>query len=469
MVFSSTVFLFIFLPFVLILYFSVPSAWKNSALLFASLLFYFYGESYLTAILVFYIVFNYYISCEIVSRCLLQRRIFVFVGVSVDIGILIYFKYTNLLWGSLHDALLQKVDIGAAPEVLLPIGISFFAFQAISYLLDVNAGRARPPERLIDFGMYKAAFPQLIAGPIVRYTDIQDRIQNRLVKLDDLYAGSIRFCIGLGKKVVIADQIGTLADKVFQTPAGDLSTGAAWAGVLAYSMQIYFDFSGYSDMAIGLGRVFGFKYPENFNQPYRSENVTEFWRRWHMTLSRWFRDYLYIPLGGNKKGTVRTAVNLVLVFALCGLWHGAAWRFLVWGLFHGVMLSIERVTFTLWAWRPSGWLGRISTFLLVTIGWVFFRSQDLSYARNFLQTMFSLKSTGALNLELIYASISSEILAAAVAAFAISFIPKETATRFISTGVYATIAQSVLALAAIIYASSKIVLLGFNPFIYFQF
>src|SRR5262249_31216673 len=279
------------------------------------------------------------------------------------------------------------LQIGKPPSIELPIGISFFTFQAISYVADIYTGRIVPVRRFIDFLAYHLLFPQLIAGPIVRYVEIEKELYDRRGSLGDFADGLHRCCLGLGKKLILADIMGVVADSVFSLPTNELTTGVAWFGALAYTLQIYFDFSGYSDMAIGLGRMLGFRFPENFNQPYRSQSITEFWRRWHMTLSRWFRDYLYIPLGGNRAGPIRTYANLLIVFVLCGLWHGAAYTFLLWGLFHGALLVIERLAQNRFGWKPTGLGGWALTLLLVMIGWVLFRAPTAGAAVDFLKAM----------------------------------------------------------------------------------
>lgn len=468
MVFSSSIFLFVFFPAFFILYYIVPKKWRNWTLFIGSMAFYFYGEGLMSAVLIFYIVFNWYVSLHIVSSSGKKRSYIVGLGIMTDVIMLLYYKYTVLLWDVLVRATfsLDLPDPGAAPSVILPIGISFFAFQSISYLLDVHHGRTIPPS-LVDFGTYKAAFPQLIAGPIVRYVDVQDRIVERPITIDDVFEGFLRFSRGLAKKILIADTLARLADQSFGTQSGMLSVEAAWIGLLAYTFQIYFDFSGYSDMAIGMGRMLGFRYPENFDQPYLAQNVTEFWRRWHMSLSTWFRDYVYIPLGGNRKGIVRTGVNLLLVFALCGLWHGAAWRFLVWGLWHGLLLSIERVLQN-FGIVLAGLPSRIVTFFLVALGWVFFRANDLDHAREYLSVLFG--RTGVTPLAFDWTlMVGNEATGAFIVATLMAFVPRTTLKWLNAGSVLTPVMQGALALLAVAVSASTISRLGFNPFIYFQF
>jgi len=283
------------------------------------------------------------------------------------------------------------IDLSGWEAVALPIGISFFTFQKLSYTIDVYRGRCKAMANLVDFAMYVALFPQLVAGPIVRFRDIRDQINRREESWQDFYAGAIRFCWGLGKKVILADTCGRIADLIFGLPSGALDTKSSWLGALAYTLQIYLDFSAYSDMAIGLGMLFGFRFLENFNRPYSAVSLTDFWRRWHISLSSWFRDYLYIPLGGSRRGTARTYLNLTIVFLLCGLWHGANWTFVIWGAYHGLFLVIERITGLRWVADDRFYaLRRVATLLLVVCGWVIFRCDHLDLAARFFTAMFTL-------------------------------------------------------------------------------
>jgi alginate O-acetyltransferase complex protein AlgI len=387
MVFSSNLFLFVFLPAFLAVLLLTPARFRNAFILFASFVFYAAGSGQLIWILAFSIVWNHLFAHAIAKK---RSRLILGLGVGVNLGLLGYFKYANFFWFEISSSLATMgitVDQSVL-SIVLPIGISFFTFQATSYLIDVYRKVVAPAASLVGFGMYLANFPQLIAGPIVRYATIEKNIHHRPISLAGFNEGIYRFAIGLGKKILLADPLGELADQVFALPANELTTPLAWLGVSAYTLQIYFDFSGYSDMAIGLGRMMGFKFPENFDQPYRSRSITEFWRRWHMTLSSWFRDYLYIPLGGNRHGRSRTYFNLFLVFLVCGLWHGAAYTFIAWGLFHGVLLTIERILYNTRGIRPSGMPGFVLTLFLVMLGWVLFRSETLGAAWVYLSALF---------------------------------------------------------------------------------
>jgi len=392
MVFSSSVFLFLFLPLTLIAYYLLPRGLRNGFLLAASLLFYAWGEVYYVYIILLSILLNY--GCgrllEWADRGEGRERGWILAGgIAVNLALLVYFKYVNFLLDQINRLLAEwgAGGIDFTP-VHLPLGISFFTFQAISYLVDVYRRETTAQRNLFDAALYIALFPQLIAGPIVRYHDVADQIRTRHRESVDLFASGIqRFVFGLAKKMLIANPLGEVADQIMDMPAADLTTGVAWLGIICYGLQIYFDFSAYSDMAIGLGRMFGFRFLENFNYPYVSQSIQEFWRRWHISLSTWFRDYLYIPLGGNRKGPWRTYFNLALIFILCGLWHGANWNFLVWGLLHGSYLVIERLGLARliagW-WRP---LRHFYTLLLVTVAWVFFRIEEFEPALAFLAAM----------------------------------------------------------------------------------
>jgi alginate O-acetyltransferase complex protein AlgI len=393
-VFSSTIFLFLFLPLALAAYFMAPASAKNAVLLCASLLFYAWGEGWLVLLLLGSTAFNHVIAGLIAQQVDRSRAIaFLGVGVFLNLALLGYYKYANFL--AANFGLLSE-SVGFSPiamdHISLPIGISFFTFQSISYLIDIHRGAAEPPRKFVDTALYISLFPQLIAGPIVRYHDVAKQLRNRRVTLDLFSDGVRRFIIGLGKKVLIANPLGFTADQIFAIPGDELTWEISWLGILCYTLQIYFDFSGYSDMAIGLGKMFGFRFLENFNYPYIARSIRDFWRRWHISLSNWFRDYLYVPLGGNKAGQGRLYANLVIVFLLCGLWHGASWTFVVWGLYHGFFLVLERLGLDRIInrlWRP---LQHLYMLLVVMVGWVFFRSDDFQYAGKYLSAMFGMGS-----------------------------------------------------------------------------
>ena len=389
MVFSSIAFLFFFLPAVLIVYYVVPRPGRNAVLLLASLLFYAWGTGALVLVLVASISLNYVLGLALERAREAHHRSQAFwllaIAVAVNVGLLAWFKYAGFTASQLSALLGFVGSTASLPilDILLPIGISFYTFHSLSYLIDVSRGVARHLTSWIDFALYISFFPQLVAGPIVRFHEIRDQLVLRQERRDLFAIGVYRFAHGLAKKVLIADSIAPLADAAFSTPTTDLGTLAALIGVIAYTIQLYFDFSGYSDMAIGLAHMFGIRLPENFDRPYSSRSITEFWRRWHMSLSRWFRDYLYIPLGGNRGSAITTYRNLIIVFLVTGIWHGANWTFLVWGAYHGTLLLLER-RFGFGRGATSPGVGAwASTLTLVTLGWILFRSPDLAYAAGY--------------------------------------------------------------------------------------
>jgi alginate O-acetyltransferase complex protein AlgI len=388
MLFSSPVFLFLFLPLVLAVYAITPRAWRNGLLFIASLVFYAWDRPEIALVMLASIAANWVFGLWVEASRGSGSRLAVGVSVAANLALLAFFKYWNFLWDNLQ-ALAPGIERFPATPVALPIGVSFFTFQAMSYVIDVHRGDVKASRNPIDFGMYKSLFPQLIAGPIVRYRDVAAQIVERTTSTAGFARGARRFILGLAKKMLVANVLAEVADKIFGLDPHSLDAGTAWLGTICYTAQIYFDFSGYSDMAIGLGHMLGFRFLENFDFPYVSRSVTEFWRRWHISLSSWFRDYLYVPLGGNRAGAGRTYANLLAVFFLCGLWHGAAWNFVVWGLFHGAFLVLERLV------RgerrgESSWIGLPYTLVVAMVGWVFFRAPTLGQAWVHLQAMFGL-------------------------------------------------------------------------------
>jgi len=382
MVFSSLVFLCIFFPIVLILHQAIPNRTvRNVLLAAASLVFYAFGEPVYVFLMIGSSLLNYLLALLIEKHHL---KPLLGAAVVINISLLVLFKYTGFLITNLNALTGLSIPV---PVIRLPIGISFYTFQALSYVIDVWRGDVPVQKNYGKVLLYISFFPQLIAGPIVRYKDIEKEIEDRTVTMRQTAFGLRRFIGGLGKKVLIADAMGAAADFVFNQGAGELNILSAWIGAIAYLMQIYFDFSAYSDMAIGLGKMFGFHFKENFRYPYRAANMQDFWRRWHISLSSWFRDYVYIPLGGNRKGTARTALNRMIVFFLTGLWHGANWTFVVWGLFHGSFLLLESVFPKIQ--KMPRFLGHVYTLLAVTIGFVIFRADTLPEAFLYVGRMFS--------------------------------------------------------------------------------
>jgi alginate O-acetyltransferase complex protein AlgI len=392
MVFSSPVFLFLYLPFILFGYFIVPRRLRNSLLLIASLFFYVWGEKLFVVVLLSSITLNYLFGL-LIDRVQGKRAagLAIALAVFVNLGLLGTFKYANFLVDNLNVMLaqlhLRALNIG---HVHLPLGISFFTFHALSYVLDVYRREVPALKNPINFALYISFFPQSIAGPIVRYNDVAKQLVYRVVTLEGFAEGVRRFIIGLAKKMIIANNVALTADSIFGLPNHELTSGLAWLAVICYTMQIYFDFSGYSDMAIGLAKMFGFQFRENFNYPYIACSITEFWRRWHISLSTWYRDYLYIPMGGSRGSTGRTYFNLVTVFFLCGLWHGASWTFVLWGLFHGAFLVIERMGLGRLLERTWAPVRHAYTLLVVMVGWVLFKAVSLPQALAFLGAMVGL-------------------------------------------------------------------------------
>ncbi len=381
MVFSSLVFLFAFLPVTLVLYYIVKDVtWKNVILLVASLLFYAWGEPVYVVLMIISILFNYYIGRDIENDRKKSTLIF---GVVVNLLILGYFKYSGMLVETFNGITGLSIK---THSLALPIGISFYTFQAMSYIIDVYRGDSKAQKGIIPFAVYITMFPQLIAGPIVRYEDIDKQLTVRRFSRNDFAEGVVIFIKGLGKKVILANCIGSLHDQILALDSMPAVT--AWVGAIAYTLQIFNDFSGYSDMAIGLGKMLGFNFPMNFDRPYSSLSVTEFWRRWHISLSTWFKEYVYIPLGGNRKGIARQILNLLIVWSLTGLWHGAAWNFVAWGLYYGILLILEKFVLKKLLEKIPKAVRWLMTFVIVVIGWVFFFSSSLSQAVGYLGKMF---------------------------------------------------------------------------------
>ncbi|MCD6069247.1 MAG: rane bound O-acyl transferase family protein [Bacteroidetes bacterium] len=399
MIFSSSLFLVYFLPVFLAIYFIAQPKHRNATLLIASILFYSWGAPLFIFVILGTTTLDFYLVRLLsAAQALRSKRLFLILSLSLNVGLLFYFKYCNFFVENMNAIL---ASFGAKEvewtKVVLPIGISFYTFESITYVVDVYRGLHKPLRNFWQYQMYILLFPKLIAGPIIRYHEISDQIEDRSANdtLDNKISGFVRFATGLAKKVLVANVLAAQADEIFKIPVAEISSSMAWIGMLAYTFQIYFDFSGYSDMAIGIGRMIGFKFPENFDNPYISGSITEFWRRWHMTLGNWMKNYLYIPLGGNRvNSNFKLYFNLWLVFLASGLWHGAAWTFIFWGVYHGFFLIIERM-FLLNVYKKTGKLPAILlTFLFVAIGWVFFRAETFGEAWTFVGKLFSSKTTG---------------------------------------------------------------------------
>ncbi|HEX2570505.1 MAG TPA: MBOAT family protein [Polyangia bacterium] len=469
MVFSSPLFLFLFLPLVLAVDAVAPQALRNAFLLLASLAFYAWGEHELVLLLVASILLNWGLGLAVarLERPGL-RRLALTAAVLLNIGALVYFKYTSFLAANL-DALLLRLHrppLALAP-VHLPIGISFVTFEALSYVIDVYRREVPAQRDPIRVGLYISVFPHLVAGPILRYGDLAAALAHRPRDGRRFASGVERFILGFAKKILIANTVGAVADRVFALPAGELGLGAAWLGAVTYALQIYFDFSGYSDMAIGLGRLVGFELVENFDYPYTATSIQDFWRRWHISLSRWFRDYLYIPLGGNRHGPLRTGLHLVLVFLLCGLWHGASWNFVLWGLYHGTFLVLERTGWGRLLERAPTGLRRLYALLVVMVGWVPFRAATLDTTLHFLKGLCGLGNPSG-----DVAHAASLIGTEERLALLLGLVGAAPVWRRLGRHLTETRASSSAAavhVALFLLALSYMATSTYNPFIYFRF
>ena len=476
MLFSSTIFLFVFLPLFLGLYFALPGVrLRNALTLVASLFFYAWGEAGYVLILVASIAFNYVLGLWIErKRGEPTGRRLLALAVVLNLGLLAAFKYANFLADNLNILLtgLGFAPIEVAP-IPLPIGISFFTFQAITYVVDIHRRQAPAQGDPFRVALYISLFPQLIAGPIVRYRQIADQLESRRVELSEIAEGIRRFIVGLAKKVLIANTLAVPADRIFAIPGGELEPAVAWLGLVCFSFQIYFDFAGYSDMAIGLGRCLGFRFPENFNWPLLSRSMREFWRRWHMSLSAFFRDYLYIPLGGNRNGPLRTGLNLITVFFLCGLWHGAHWNFVVWGLIHGAFLAAERLPIGARLEAAPRAVQSVYTLAVVILAWVFFRTDDLGHAGVFFTALAGLGEggSGAHPLALYLNGQVLFVLGIAALSASPQFERAWRALALRAAGPGLTLETlRLVALAGMLILCSMSLAMGtHNPFIYFRF
>jgi len=477
-VFSSEVFLFGFLPLALALYVAVPGAWlKNLALVALSLAFYAWGEGRFVALVLGSALVNYgfaLVLWRLPGEATRARRLVLAVAVAVDLGVLVWFKYAGFLADNL--TFITGARIGrdvALSQVYLPLGISFFTFHAISYVVDVYRRTSPARTNPLEVVLYFVFFPQLIAGPIIRYKDVAAQLARRTVTLGDFAFGARRFVVGLGKKVLIANTLGVSVDRVFSTDPANVSTALAWFALAAYTLQIYFDFSGYSDMAIGMARMFGFRFLENFDFPYVAGSIREFWQRWHISLSRWFRDYLYVPLGGSRVAPWHVYLNLVVVFFLCGLWHGAKWTFVLWGMLHGLFLVLER-TGVLRRVTATPIVRHVYVMAVVMLGWVFFRADSFGYALAYLRTLVhqgpatTLGLRGVVDHETLLVFAIGCVLATPLVARRVEAVLRDEGTRWarVAFGVAAVPAGLALIFVA---STAKLAAGTYNPFVYFRF
>lgn len=473
MVFSDLLFLFRFLPIVLLLYFASPKKIRNAILFFTSLVFYAWGEPVYVSLMLFSTLVDY-VHGRLVYKYKnkgehRKAKIFVISSMVINLSLLGFFKYVDFFIGSLNNIFGCSIEF---LNVALPIGISFYTFQTMSYTLDIYINNEEPQKNIINFGAYVAMFPQLIAGPIVQYKDVAKELKSRSENIDDFALGVRKFILGLGKKVLLANNAGAIWTEVKNLPDGDLSVIAAWIGIICFALQIYYDFSGYSDMAIGLGHIFGFKFPINFDYPYMSKSITEFFRRWHISLGKWFRDYVYIPLGGNRKGIVKQIRNLMIVWLLTGFWHGASYNFILWGLFFGVLLVIEKLFLYKLLNRINGVWGHIYTILMVLIGWVIFEFDSIPDMGRFFSCMCGFGNFPLYNDYSLYLVLNNFIIIL-LAILGSTNIPKRAADRLMikiqNNEILSTFVENGALIVIFVICLCYLVAGSYNPFLYFRF
>jgi len=472
MVFSSLLFLFRFLPVVLVIYYLIPKKYmniRNLVLFTSSLLFYSWGEPRYVWIMIFSTVVDYslgrFITYSMKRNSKVGARIGLLTSVTINLGILIYFKYSNFFLDSFNQVAGTTFSI---KEIILPIGISFYTFQTMSYTIDVYRKNVPCQKNILAFGTYVALFPQLIAGPIVQYKMIDEELTSRKHSISLVQEGVIRFVTGLGKKVLLANSIGALSDTILSVPIKELPVLSAWLGVLAFMFQIYFDFSGYSDMAIGLGKMFGFHFPENFRYPYMSKSITEFWRRWHITLGSWFREYVYIPLGGNRVGLKRQMFNIGVVWLLTGIWHGASWNFVLWGVYYGLILMAEKVFLLSKLEKAPNWIRHVYSLFFILTGWLIFAVEDLEKLWQYTKVMFGGGSAGFLNGASIYYLYTNAIILLLCIIGSTNY-PKTLAEKVLKQSRIGSLLESIYIITVFIVSVAFLVDASYNPFLYFRF
>ena len=469
MIFSSVLFMFRFLPIFLLCYFVAPQKVKNWVLFFGSLIFYAWGEPVYVVLMLFSTFSDFWHGRRIEKRKEEGKSAKGWLVSSIIINLLMlgFFKYADFAIATVNSLFGSEIPLLNLP---LPIGISFFTFQTMSYSIDVYRGDAKAQKNLLDFGVFVTMFPQLIAGPIVQYNQVDEALTNRKITLDGCAYGVRRFIIGLGKKVLLANNAGMIWTEVIGLADSDRTLVMAWVGIIAYAFQIYFDFSGYSDMAIGLGSVFGFVFPENFNYPYISKSITEFWRRWHMSLGSWFRDYVYIPLGGNRKGVKRQLLNILIVWMLTGIWHGAGWNFLLWGLWFALFLVLEKA-FLGKVLQKLPALGWAYSMLVVLFGWVFFEIADMSTLATYFGTMFGMAGAGIVNGATMYLISNQWMLLLVLVIGATPLVKKGwlALTKNCRDSILISIVENLVLAAILIVSIGYIVESSYNPFLYFRF
>lgn len=473
MVFSSLLFLFRFLPAVLLLYYIAPRKIRNLVLFLFSLIFYAWGEPKYVFLMLFSITMDFFMGQMVAkSKARNNRKAakrFLTISIVVNLSILAFFKYADFIIGTINSVAGLSLPMLSIP---LPIGISFFTFQTMSYVIDVYKGATKVQKNWVNYGTYVSMFPQLIAGPIVQYKTIAEQMEHRKENASDFAEGIHRFLLGMGKKVLLANTIGLLCDAVMALEITQVPVLTAWLGAIAYTFQIYFDFSGYSDMAIGLGKMFGFHFLENFNYPYISRSITEFWRRWHISLSSWFKEYVYIPLGGNRRGVLLQARNILVVWMLTGIWHGASWNYVLWGVYYGVLLMLEKFLLKPVLKHLPGVLQNVYTMVLVIFGWVLFKCEDLSYCFSYLKAMVGGFHAGWIGRESMYLLRNYGVLLV-ILLFGCTMIPKKMGQRI--TGKFGETSWIGLLLRIVWYGGIFLISLAYlvdatyNPFLYFRF
>ena len=467
MVFSTPVFLFCFLTLTLIMYYLVPRKFRNVVLFVMSMVFYFWGERIYAIIMIISTIVDF-THGMIVTKCkehgkMRGAKLAVASSMIINLGILFFFKY----WDFIAESL-QSVGVTFIPklDIHLPIGISFYTFQTMSYTIDVYRGDTRAQRNILNFGTYVTLFPQLIAGPIIKYKDLGDQIDERSCTADRFASGVITFVIGLSKKLIIANNVGQLWETVKLAEVSELTVAGAWLGAIAYTLQIYFDFSGYSDMAVGLGRMFGFEFIENFNYPYISKSITEFWRRWHISLSTWFKEYLYIPLGGNRGSKLKWFRNILIVWAATGLWHGASWNFLMWGLYFAVLLILEKQFLLKLLKKLPSFVQHIYTMFFVIIGWVIFGIEDFAKMRDYLGALFGIGTKGAIDTITVYRA-SNYMFMLPIAVIASIPLSRKLFEKLPERA--ANVVRPVLVIMGLLICTAYLVAGTYNPFLYFRF
>ena len=468
MVFSSIVFLYIFLPIMLLIYFVVPRKLKNAVMILASLVFFAWGEIRYIFIMLILAVMDFFCGKGINKNegNKPKQKLYLFIDIGVNLLILFFFKYADFIIANINEILNTQIPLLNIP---LPIGVSFNTFQSLSYIIDVYRGTVKCEKSFYNYLTYTTLFPQIIAGPIVRYETVDEELETKKISMDNFSKGMRRFIVGLGKKVLIANNVGTLWNIIEIGEYSEMSMLLSWTSIIAFALQIYFDFSGYSDMAIGLANIFGMDFDENFNYPYISKTITEFWRRWHITLGSWFRDYIYIPLGGNKKGFLKQIRNILIVWFLTGAWHGASWNFILWGLFFGVILILEKVILLKLLKKLPTWTNYVYTAFLVLISWVIFAFEDLGKVKDYLFTMFHLNKTNIVNAEGLYylknyfiIIVIGLILSTPVISKLLKKLEEKQSNirSILITGIY---------IGILVLSTASLVSDSYNPFLYFRF